>query len=154
MPVSSARNALSRLALVAGALGVLATGADHLEEYTANQFSTVPTIGTLFLLNFVAASVVGVGLLLPLERLLKRTGVLYRSLLAIAGIGIGASSLVGLWISESSSLFGFTDHGYRPAIVAAIVAEAVAVVALSGYLVLRHAPTPGHAVPASRPSPT
>jgi hypothetical protein len=38
----------ARLALIIGALAVLATGADHLEEYTANQFSTVPTIGPLF----------------------------------------------------------------------------------------------------------
>jgi hypothetical protein len=37
---------------------------------------------------------------------------------------------------ESSSLVGFTDYGFRPTITAAIVAEYVAVVALSAYLVL------------------
>jgi hypothetical protein len=115
---------------------VLATGVDHLEEYTANQFSTVPTIGTLFLLNFIAATVVGVGLLLPLGRITSASPIRSGVLLAISGIGIAATSLVGLLISERSSLFGFSDHGYRPAIVAAIVAEAVAVLALSAHLAL------------------
>jgi hypothetical protein len=35
------------------------------------------------------------------------------------------------------SLFGFQEHGYRAAIVVALVAEAVAVVALSAYLAIR-----------------
>jgi hypothetical protein len=119
-----------------GAAAVLVTGADHLEEYTSGQFSTVPTIGTLFLLNFIAATLVGVGLLLPLGRITKRFAGAIRGLLALSGIGIAASSLLGLWISESSNLFGFTDYGFRPAIVVAIVAESVAVVALTAYLAL------------------
>jgi hypothetical protein len=127
---------LAQLALWAGGLAVLATGADHLEEYTVNQFSTVPTIGTLFLLNFIAATVVGVGLLLPLERLAGRFADPLRATLALSGIGIAASSLVGLLISEQASLFGFADHGYRPAIVAAIVAEVSAIVTLTLHLAL------------------
>jgi hypothetical protein len=136
MSANRSRLILARLALAVGALAVLVTGADHLEEYTVNQFSTVPTIGTLFLLNFIAATVVGVGLILPLGLISKRFADSIRALLALGGIGIAATSLVSLWISESSSLFGFTDHGYRPAIVVAIVAEAVAVLALSAYLAL------------------
>jgi hypothetical protein len=58
----------------------------------------------------------------------------------VSGVGIGATSLIALWISESSSLFGFTDYGFRPTIVAAIVAESVAVVALSAYLALDELP--------------
>ena len=131
------RSLLARLLLLVGALAVLATGADHLEEYAFNQFSTVPTIGTLFLLNFIAASVLGMGLLLAACRPGGSRDVL-RTLLALGGIGLAGSSLVALWISEHSVLFGFKDYGYRPAIVAAIVAEAVAVVALSGYLALAH----------------
>jgi hypothetical protein len=140
----------ARLALVAGAAGVLATGADHLYEYWANGFSTVPTIGTLFLLNFISATLVGVGLLLPLRRLVPRHAASLRTLLAVGGIGIGAASLIGLWISETSSLFGFTDSGFRPTILAAIASESVAVVALTAYLALadlrlprRLAPHPG-----------
>src|SRR5947208_16809250 len=109
MPAIRTRTILARITLSVGAIAVLATGADHLSEYTANQFSTVPTIGTLFLLNFVAATVIGVGLLLPLDRITKHSGGPLRVLLALSGIGLAASSLIGLWISENSSLFGFTD---------------------------------------------
>ncbi len=136
MPNNRIHATLAQLAVVVGALAVLATGADHLEEYTVDHFSTVPTIGTLFLLNFIAATVVGVGLLLPLGRLGEHLARAVRALLAIGGIGIAATSLVSLWISEHSSLFGFTDHGYRPAIVVAIVAEVVAIAALTAYLAL------------------
>jgi hypothetical protein len=136
VPETRTHTTLARLALGVGALAVLATGADHLEEYTANHFSTVPTIGTLFLLNFIAATLVGIGLLLPLDRIARRAANQTRALLALGGIGIAVSSLIGLWISESSSLFGFTDNGFRPSIIAAIVAESIAIVALSAYLVL------------------
>jgi hypothetical protein len=137
MTANHTRAVLARLALIVGALAVIATGADHLEEYTANYFSTVPTIGTLFLLNFTAATVVGVGLLLPLGRIARGFAGPLRALLAMSGIAIAATSLVALWISEHSSLFGFSDHGYRPAIIAAIVTEAIAVVTLSAYLAVR-----------------
>lgn len=149
MTANPRRTLLARVALAVGALAVLATGADHLQQYTANMFSTVPTIGSLFLLNFIAATVVGVGLLLPLGIVTKRFADPIRAVLAVAGIAIAASSLLALWISETWSLFGFTDYGFRPAIVTAIVAEAVAVVALGAYLALagvrpqrvhRHAP--------------
>jgi hypothetical protein len=136
MPANHTRTVLASLAMIVGALAVIATGADHLEEYTENYFSTVPTIGTLFLLNFIAATVVGVGLLLPLGRIAKGFVAPLRALLAVSGIAITATSLVALWISEHSSLFGFSDHGYRPAIIVGIVAEAIAVVALSAYLAL------------------
>ena len=136
------RNVTAQLMLIVGAIAVLATGADHLYEYTANQFSTVPTIGTLFLLNFIAATVVGVGLLLPLHRMAKRYAASIRMLLAVSGIGIAATSLLGLWISESSSLFGFTDYGFRTTIVLAIIAEGMAIAALTGFLALTHAHAP------------
>jgi hypothetical protein len=130
------RTILAGVALVVGAAALLATGADHLDEYAAEGFSTVPTIGTLFLLNFIAATLVGVALLLPLRRFAKRLADPLRALLALSGIGIAAVSLISLWISESSSLFGFTDSGFRSTIVVAIVAEPIAVVALTAYLAL------------------
>jgi hypothetical protein len=132
------RTLIAQLALGVGALALLATGADHLYEYAANDFSTVPTIGTLFLLNFVAATVVGVGLLLPLRRVTNRWAGLTKALLALSGIGIAATSLISLWISESSSLFGFTDYGFRSTIVVAIVAESTAIAALTANLALGH----------------
>jgi hypothetical protein len=130
------RTILSRVALILGAMALLAAGADHLDEYAANGFSTVPTIGTLFLLNFLAATLIGVGLLVPWEHLVKRLARPVRSLLALGGIGVAATSLIGLWISETSSLFGFTDYGFRSTIVVAIVAETITIVGLSAYLAL------------------
>ncbi len=130
------RTIFAHLLLGLGAAGVLATGADHLYEYTATGFSTIPTIGTLFLLNFIAATIVGAGLLLPLRRMTRRFADPVRTLLALSGIGIAATSLIALWISQSSSLFGFTDYGFRATIVVAIVAESIAIMALTGYLAL------------------
>jgi hypothetical protein len=130
------RTLIRHFTLAAGALGVLATGADHLYEYSANEFSTVPTIGTLFLLNFIAATVIGVGLLVPLGRLGARLAIPIKSLLALAGIGLAVSSLIGLWISETSGLFGFMDHGFRTTIIVAIASEAAAALSLSAYLAL------------------
>jgi hypothetical protein len=135
MPLTRTREILAHIMLVIGALGLLATGADHLDEY-ANGFSTVPTIGTLFLLNFLGATLIGIALLLPWQYLARRHAPRIRALLALGGIGVAGSSLIGLWISETSSLFGFTDYGFRPTIVAAIIAESVTLVALTAYLAL------------------
>lgn len=140
--MTSSRTALTATspALAVGATALIVTGADHLDEYAANNFSTVPTIGTLFLLNFIAATVVGAGLLAALARRTDGPFAALRPLLALSGIAIAASSLIALWISESSSLFGFTDYGFRPTIIIAIGAESVAVVALSAYLALDRRP--------------
>jgi hypothetical protein len=115
-----------------GAVAVLVVGAVHLQQYAAAGFESVRVIGTLFLLNFVGATVIGLGLLVPATRLR-----VLHALLAIGGIGLAGTSFVFLFVSEHMSLFGFQEHGYRAAIVAALAAEAVAVVALSAYLAIR-----------------
>lgn len=107
-----------------GALAILAVGAIHLQQYIGADYSAIPTIGTLFLLNAIASAIVGIGLLAPIRHAAI-------GLLALAAIAIAIGSLAALFISESGSLFGFTESGYRLAIVAAIAAE-VATVALLG----------------------
>jgi hypothetical protein len=135
-----ARLGTGRRAIVAqalrylGALAVLATGVAHIEQYAVDDYSTVPTIGTLFLLNFVAAIVIAIGLIVPLGRVTGRYATATRALFAVAGIGLAVFSLVGLFISETSGLFGFVEHGYRMAIVVAIVVEGVAAVFLVAFL--------------------
>ena len=57
------------LARYLGALSVLVVGAIHAQQYYYAYFSVVPTIGTLFLLSFVGAGVVGVVLIAPVRRL-------------------------------------------------------------------------------------
>ena len=128
------RSIIATAALYLGALAVLATGVLHLQQYYGQNYSTIPTIGTLFFLNFVSAVVVAVGLIAPLERVAGRYADAIRALFAVGGIGIAAGSLVGLFVSESSGLFGFVEHGYRTAIVLAIVAEAAATVFLVIFL--------------------
>jgi len=114
---------------VLGSATLLVVGAVHLEQYIGVHFGVVPVIGPLFMLNFVGSVAVAAGLLLPLRRL--------HPLLALGGIGISLTSIVFLLLSHYRPLFGFEDYGYRPAIVAALAAEAATVVLLGGYLGLR-----------------
>ena len=124
-------------ALYLGALGVLGTGVVHIQQYYAADYSTVPTIGTLFFLNFVSAVIITAGLITPLGRIAGRNANAVRALFAVGGIALGVLSLVALFISESSGLFGFVENGYRTPIVLAIVAEAAAVVFLAVYFAAR-----------------
>lgn len=128
-----------------GALAVLAVGAVHLQQYLG-LYSAIPTIGTLFLLNFAGATAIGLGLLAPLERVLGgRWGSAAVGLLALAGIGLAATSFAFLAISEQTPLFGFMEPGYDPAaILVSRIAEAVAVAVLGAFVVARfiaHLPT-------------
>ena len=114
---------------VLGALSVLVVGAMHLEQYFVVHIDVVPVIGPLFALNFAGATLIAAGLLLPLRRL--------HVLLALAAIAIAATSFVFLFVSERQPLFGFQDYGYRPAILAALAAEAATVLLLGAYLTTR-----------------
>jgi hypothetical protein len=120
-----------RAARFIGALSILGVGAVHAQQY-ATGYSAIPTVGTLFLLNAISAGVVGFGLLLPLERTLGPSrGVGAIGVLALAGVAIGVGSLVALFISETSTLFGFSEDGYDTPILIAIAFEAVATVLLA-----------------------
>jgi hypothetical protein len=112
-----------------GAIAVLVVGAVHLDQYFVVHFDVVPTIGPLFLLNFIGATVIGLGLLIPSARLR-----VLHMLLALGGIGLAATAFVFLLVSEHRTLFGFHDYGYRTAIVVALAAEAAAVVLLAGFV--------------------
>jgi hypothetical protein len=124
-------------ARVLGALSLLAVGAVHLQQYS-DLYHAIPTIGTLFVLNFVGATVVGVGLLAPLERLLGRLGQALVALLALAGVAQAATAFVFLYISERTPLFGFREPGYDPdAILTARITEVATVVLLGAFLAAR-----------------
>ena len=128
------RSIIARASRYLGALAVVATGVDHIEQYSVDKYSTVPTIGTLFLLNFVGAIVIAVGLIAPLRRVAGRYTDAVRAVTAVGGIGLGVLSLAGLFISETSGLFGFVEHGYRMAIVVAIAVEVAATAFLVVFL--------------------
>lgn len=130
---------------VLGAILLLFVGADHYYEYAVDDYSVIPTIGTLFLLNFISAVIVGLFLLAPLDRIFRRSAGVALGVAALSGAGIAATSLAALLISEQTKLFGFMESNYRPAIVVAIASEAAAAITLGALFVLtlkRRAPRP------------
>ena len=133
-PATQRRSIVAWSALCLGALAVVATGVVHIQQYSAQDYSSIPTIGTLFLLNFISAVVIGVGLIAPYGRIAPRYADAIRAAWALAGIGLAVLSLIALFVSESSSLFNFHENGYRTPIVLAIVAEAAATVFLLVFL--------------------
>jgi hypothetical protein len=120
-----------------GALAVLVTGVAHLYEFD-HFYSQIPTIGTLFFLNFLGATAIGLGLLAPIERIAGRYGNPLLVLLAAAGIALAAVAFAFLLISEQTPLFGFKEPGYDPTgIAAARGAEIATLLFLGPYLVGR-----------------
>jgi hypothetical protein len=112
------------------AVALLGVGLDHLEQFAVEHYSAIPTIGTLFALNFAAATLLACGLAAPVHRLRGRAGRLAVPLLSAGGIAVAVGSLVGLLLSERTNLFGFMEVGYRPAILLSIVLESTTAVLL------------------------
>jgi hypothetical protein len=127
---------VSQAARYLGALALFGVGAVHAQQYYYAYFSSVPTIGVLFLLSFIGAGVLGVALLAPVRRLGQNIGDLILVLSALGGIGIAFGSLVSLLISEYTPLFGFMESGYRLAIVLALVSDALTTVLLGMFVLL------------------
>jgi hypothetical protein len=119
-----------------GAAALLGVGLDHLEQFSVDHYSAVPTIGTLFALNFASAALLALGLLSPVRRLRGRAARWAVPVLACGGIGVAAGSLAGLAASETVGLFGFMESGYRGAIVLSIALEVATIVLLSVHLAL------------------
>jgi hypothetical protein len=120
-----------------GAVSLWLVGVIHLKEYL-DLYSAIPTIGTLFLLSFIGATAVALGLITPVERLFGRFGGLVVTMLALAGIGQATMQFVFLAISEQRPLFGFQEPGYDPtAILQARITEVATVALLTTFLVAR-----------------
>jgi hypothetical protein len=123
------------------ALALFAIGFDHLYEYTVDHYSAIPTIGTLFLLNTIGGFALGIAVLIPTERFVRRrVSELFTLSVAAGGFSLAAGSLAGLFISESTPLFGFMETGYRTTIVIAIAAEVVAMMSLVALVALAGSP--------------
>jgi hypothetical protein len=125
-----------------GALALLAVGVDHLEQYYVDYYRSVPTIGTLFVLDFAGALVVALALAAPLHRFASRIADRLLALLALGGVAIAGGTLAGLLISENGGLFGFMEQGYRGAIVLSIVFDLASVLLLGAFIVLTLARAP------------
>jgi len=142
------RLAFPRL-IAAGSL--LAIGAVHLQQYIVRDYRVIPTIGPLFLLNFIAATVLGLYFLVPARARVSRVRLIADTTAALSGMGVAAGGLVALIVSEHTPLFGFMEHGYRFAIVFTIASEVVAILALGIFLALSLAATRKR--DSGRPSP-
>ena len=130
------RVALAELARYLGALALLGVGVAHIQQYYVDSYSAIPTIGTLFALNFASATVVTLGLVAPVRRLAGRWASATLAGLALGGIMIAAGSLAGLFVSENGGLFGFMEQGYRQAIVISIAVEVATVILLGLFLAM------------------
>ena len=106
-----------------------------------NGYRTIPTIGTAFLLQVIASSLVALALVLPIHfairigrhRLRASTGI------RLAGIGLSAGTLVAFLLSRlPGGIFNFEERGLQPApqSLITLVAEGGAVLLLAAGLVL------------------
>jgi hypothetical protein len=111
-------------------------GAIHAEQYYEDYFYVVPTIGTLFLLSFVGAAIVGAVLLAPVRLLGRRIGDLILAVAALGAIGIALGTLVSLLISEYMPLFGFMESGWRLAIILTLVFDGLTTAFLGLFVIL------------------
>jgi len=133
--------ALRHVLRYTGVLLLFGIGAVHMYEYLADYYRVIPTIGDLFVLNVVAAVVLGLALASPLRSPagVRSVPVLGRAphvLVALGAAVFALGAIIGLLISEQASLFGFHEYGYRTGIVLALALEGAAVVALLGFAAL------------------
>jgi hypothetical protein len=133
-----------------GALALLVIGGVHYQQYRYAFYSSIPTIGPLFLLNFIAGTALGLFLIVPVRPRLGRRGKLLDQVAALAGIGVAAGALVALLISEQTPLFGFMEHGYRFVIVLTIASDSAAIVMLTLYLLCGRTQPRGQGAGASQ----
>jgi len=83
---------------IVAALAISAAGAVHLYLWDAQDYRSIPTIGTLFPLNGIAAGLIGLSLI--------ASG---NPLVLLAGIRYEAATLIALVISATSGLFGWME---------------------------------------------
>jgi hypothetical protein len=121
---------LERTTRVLAAAFIVASGVVHLQQYYGVYYRVIPVIGPLFLADFVIAVIAGLALLVPLDRLSRTLG----TLASLGAAAFAAGAIIGLEISESGTLFGFHEHGYRLAVVLSIVFEGAAIVLLVANL--------------------
>jgi len=128
------RLVVGEVARYLGAISILVVGTIHAQQYYDAYFRIVPTIGTLFLLSFTGAGVVGTVLFAPVRRIGGRLGDLILALAALGAIGIALGTFASLLISEYTPLFGFMESGYRLAVVLTLVFDVLTTVFLGVFL--------------------
>jgi hypothetical protein len=136
LPRSNRGELTGEIARYLGAVSILLVGAVHAQQYYEAYFSVVPTIGTLFLLSFIGAGILGTVLFAPVGRLGRRVGDLILAFAALGSISIALGTLVSLLVSEYMPLFGFMESGYRVAIVLTLLFDVLATLFLGVFLLI------------------
>ncbi|HUZ41561.1 MAG TPA: hypothetical protein VMU68_09260 [Acidimicrobiales bacterium] len=109
-----------RLVRLLGSAALVATGAIHLDLYLTG-YSTIATIGALFLVQVISAFILAVAVFASSNRLI-----------AVLGAGFLLSTLVGYLLSLRFSLFGFREVRTTAGIVAGII-EIIGFVVLAAW---------------------
>ena len=143
------REVAAEIARYLGAVSILLVGAVHAQQYYDAYFSFVPTIGTLFLLSFIGAGVVGIALFAPVRLLGQQVGDTILALAALGAISIALGTLVSLLVSEYTPLFGFMESGYRLAVVLTLLFD-VLTTAFLGFFLLIVGPRLIHSITTER----
>jgi hypothetical protein len=130
------RKVVTEAARYLGAISIFLVGAVHAQQYYDAYFSVVPTIGTLFLLSFVGAGIVGTVLIAPVRLLGRVVGDAVLVVAALGAIGIAVGTFVSLVISEYTPLFGFMESGYRMAVVLTLLFDVLTTVFLGAFLAI------------------
>jgi hypothetical protein len=119
------------------AAGVFLAAVVHLDLWVQG-FRSISTIGPLFMLDFVAGMIIGVGVL-----------VWRHWLPALAAAGFGAATVVAFWISVVHGLFGVKETPTGSSEILAEVAEYSAVAfGLAVAVLLLWPPKPGTPSPS------
>ena len=115
---------------VAGALLLVVSACIHLALYLTG-YRSIPTIGWLFLVQFMVAFVLAVGALVTHSRLV-----------AIAGAGLALSTLGGYLLAVWIGLFGYKEIRTRAGIAAGLIeVAAFATLALAAVITDAHKAT-------------
>jgi hypothetical protein len=130
------RELTAEIARYLGAVSILLVGAVHAQQYYEAYFNVVPTIGTLFLLSFIGAGILGTVLFAPVRRFGRRVGDVILAFAALGAISIALGTLVSLLISEYMPLFGFMESGYRLAIVLTLLFDGMTTLFLGVFLLI------------------
>lgn len=114
---------VTALARVAGAALLVLMALIHLRLWTHFGYRHLPTIGKLFVLNYVAGFVLAAAVLAAPRRLLW--------LAAGAGAGMLAGTAVALVVFANVTLFGFHESTRAPYFGASLVVEGVGAAVLA-----------------------
>lgn len=126
----------ARLTRSLAAVLLLAGGVLHLNLWTGG-YRFVPTIGPLFMVNFVASIALAAAVLTS-----RRTSV------ALAGMTFAAGSLVALVLSRTIGVFGFTEMVWTTQALRTLASEVGTIAALGAALMLQRRAEP--AFPSAR----